>query len=322
MSAVDELSVLPAQGENLQWAAKSLCAGDLVVFPTETVYGLGADARNDRAVASVFAAKGRPRFNPLIVHVRDLQAAGQYGIFGSAAVKLAQTFWPGPLTLVVARREDSGLSMLVSGGLDSIALRAPGNVAAQQLLAAFDGPIAAPSANISGRLSPTEAEHVEGLRNERIAMILDGGPCERGLESTIVGLFGDIPLLLRPGAISREDIETLLGRRLGSPEKLHAPGQLQNHYAPKSTLRLDVLAPEPGEMFLGFGPKTPTKVPGLNLSPAGDLVEAAANLFAYLHILDETGAGRIAVMPIPAAGLGEAINDRLRRAAAPREGNG
>ena len=305
-------------------AARALRAGRLVAFPTETVYGLGADAADDAAVAAIFEAKGRPRINPLIAHVADAKAARRLGRFDDAARRLAERFWPGPLTLVVPRAEGCPVSLLATAGLETIAIRVPAHPLAQKLLRAFDGPVVAPSANVSGRLSPTEAEHVaESPLAESIAVILDGGECPVGVESTIIGFGTDgAPTLLRPGGIAREEIEAVLGaplRGLAREGKApSAPGQLSSHYAPRARLRLNARRPEEGEMFLAFGPDAPKGVPGLNLSPAGDLREAAANLFAYLRILDETGVASIAVAPIPERGLGEALNDRLRRAAAPR----
>ncbi|SMY06834.1 L-threonylcarbamoyladenylate synthase [Flavimaricola marinus] len=298
-------------------AAQFLGSGACVAFPTETVYGLGADARDDRAVAGIFEAKGRPSFNPLIVHVPGQAEAEALADFSPEARRLAAAFWPGPLTIVVPRKPDSGLSDLVSAGLPSVALRVPQHPVAQGLLRTFGGPIAAPSANPSGRVSPTEAGHVlAGLRG-RIAAVVDGGACPVGLESTIVDCTA-APVLLRAGGVSQEELEACLGAPLGQPqattERPVAPGQLASHYAPEGTVRLNVLDPQKDEVFLGFGP-----VGGaLNLSPDGDLIEAAANLFACLHKLDQMGAERIAVAPVPEEGLGRAINDRLRRAAAPR----
>lgn len=298
-------------------AAALLRAGELVAFPTETVYGLGADARDDRAVARIFEAKGRPSFNPLIVHVADLAAARRIAAFPPEAEALASAFWPGPLTLVLALRQGAGISPLVTAGLDTVALRVPEHPLAQALLAAFGGPVAAPSANPSGQISPTRPGHVlEGLGG-RIAAVLDGGACEVGVESTIVGLDGAAQLL-RPGGLPAEAIEACLGRPLalaGDAERPSAPGQLASHYAPEAPLRLDAAAPREGEVLLGFGPDAAGAK--LNLSPAGDLVEAAANLFHFLRALDAEGKP-IAVSPIPETGLGRAINDRLRRAAAPR----
>ncbi len=309
---------------DVEMAARALRAGRLVAFPTETVYGLGADATSDMAVAAIFEAKGRPRINPLIAHVADAEAAMRLGHFGGAARRLAQAFWPGPLTLVVPREEGCPVSRLATAGLDTLAIRVPAHPLAQELLSAFGGPVVAPSANVSGRLSPTEAEHVaESPLAKDVAVILDGDECPVGVESTIIGFDADGgALLLRPGGIPREEIEDVLGKPLRMPEGQgaapSAPGQLSSHYAPRARLRLNAQRPEEGEMFLAFGPDAPKGVPGLNLSPTGDLREAAANLFAYLHILDETGVKSIAVAPIPEHGLGEAINDRLRRAAAPR----
>jgi L-threonylcarbamoyladenylate synthase len=309
------LSVSPQQ---IAEAAHILREGGLVAFPTETVYGLGADATSDQAVARVYDAKGRPRFNPLIVHVSGLAHAERLGVFSTDALKLAQAFWPGPLTLVVKRREDCPVSLLASAGLDSLAIRVPDHPVAHALLVAADRPVVAPSANPSGKVSPTRAEHARKGLGDNVAMILDGGPCAVGLESTIVSFLGEAPRLLRPGGLARGAIEKVLGRKLivdGDEKRPNAPGQLESHYAPHADLRLNAEAPRNGEMFLGFGPQYKT---GANLSPSGDVVEAAANLFRMLHELDATGAKRIAVAPIPSTGLGEAINDRLKRAAAPR----
>ncbi len=304
-------------------AAGLLAAGALVAFPTETVYGLGADARQDRAVAAIFAAKGRPAFNPLIVHVRGLAEAERLASFPPEARALAERFWPGPLTLVLPRRPGAGLSARATAGLDTVALRAPAHPLARALLDAFAGPLAAPSANPSGRVSPTTPAHVlEGLRG-RIAAVLDGGACAVGLESTILGFEDGRPVLLRPGGLEAEAIEAALGRPLARAASgaVSAPGQLASHYAPRAPLRLDAAAPRAGELWLGFGPAAGA-FRGLNLSPAGDLAEAAANLFAHLRALDARaaaeGAAGIAVAPVPRAGLGVAINDRLARAAAPR----
>lgn len=293
-------------------AARVLADGGLVAFPTETVYGLGADARNGRAVAGVFAAKGRPGFNPLIVHVDSLSAAQNYGIFSDQMLQLAQAFWPGPLTLVVPLAPGHGLSPLVTAGLDSVGLRVPAHPLAQRLLAAYDGPIAAPSANLSGRISPTTADHVLAGLGDKIDAVLDGGACTVGLESTIVG--GTPPALLRHGGIAREQIEALIAGPLAAAGKgINAPGQLPSHYAPQARVRLNALRAQDGELLLGFGAMDCD----LNLSPAGDLTEAAANLFDHLHRLDAQ-LKPIAVALIPDTGLGRAINDRLKRAAAPR----
>ncbi|MDH3262767.1 MAG: L-threonylcarbamoyladenylate synthase [Paracoccaceae bacterium] len=298
-------------------AAALLKAGELVAFPTETVYGLGADARDDRAVARIFEAKGRPRFNPLIVHVADLDPARRVAAFTPEAEALASAFWPGPLTLVLPLKPEAGISPLVTAGLDMVALRMPAHPLARALLAAFGGPLAGPSANPSGRVSPTRAEHVLDGLGGRIAAVLDGGPCAVGVESTIVGLDG-AARLLRPGGLPAEAIEACLGRPLvaaGEAARPTSPGQLASHYAPEAPLRLNAGKTRPGEVLLGFGPGAAGA--RLNLSPAGDLVEAAANLFHYLRALDAEGKP-IAVSPIPETGLGRAINDRLRRAAAPR----
>jgi L-threonylcarbamoyladenylate synthase len=296
-------------------AAAILRRGGLVAFPTETVYGLGADATNGEAVAGIFAAKRRPRLNPLIVHVQDLAQAETFAEFSPEARALAGAFWPGALTLALPRRADSALSLLVSAGLDTVALRAPSHALARQLIVETGKPIAAPSANASGRVSPTTAAHVAEELGDAVDLILDGGPARLGIESTVIGFEHGKPVLLRPGAVAREEIEKITGPLAASSSTaITAPGQLESHYAPRASLRLDVREPEPGEAWLAFG-----SVPGAtNLSPAGDLKEAASNLFAMLRKLDASGAARIAVAPIPEHGIGEAINDRLRRAAAPR----
>lgn len=304
-------------------AAELLQQGDLVAFPTETVYGLGADACNARAVAKIYATKQRPSFNPLIAHCTDLAMAEKFGMFGLTAKKLAEHFWPGPLSLVVPLRPDSDIRELVTAGLDTIALRVPNHPIAQQLIAEFGGPLAAPSANLSGRLSPTQASHVRANFGEDLP-ILDGGPTRDGVESTILACLDNQLMLLRPGAVTAEQIEQVTGQQLTShkiDEKAPlAPGMLLSHYAPNAKIRLEATSVEPGEALLAFGPDP---IEGaahvLNLSPTGDLIEAAANLFAHLHKLDATGATSIAVMNIPDHGLGIAINDRLSRAAAPRD---
>lgn len=301
-------------------AAEALKKGELVAFPTETVYGLGADATNDAAVARLFAAKGRPRFNPLIAHVANAAAAFALGVFNDDAKKLAVAFWPGPLTIVVPRAENCPVSLLASAGLSSIALRVPQHPLALALLSAVARPIVAPSANPSGRVSPTTAEHVRDAMGGKVSIILDGGPCTVGVESTVVSFMQGQATLLRPGGLPRAAIEKVLGHALkteADSAQPHGPGQLESHYAPKAHLRLDATAPLNGETYLGFGshrsgPHT--------LSARGDVVEAAANLFRMLHELDGLGARHIAIAPIPHEGLGEAINDRLRRAAAPRPG--
>ena len=316
---------LPDSPRGLRAAVDLLRAGELVAFPTETVYGLGADARSDAAVARIFAAKGRPSFNPLIVHVADFGIAEEIAVFTPPARRLAEELWPGPLTLVLARRETSGLSALATAGLDTVALRMPAHDLAGRLLRAFGGPLAAPSANPSGAVSPTRADHVLDGLGGRIAAVIDGGVCSVGLESTIVGFDGETGILLRPGGLAVAEIEAVLGAPLDTRALRHvnAPGQLLSHYAPRAALRLNASGPGPDEVWLGFGPIA-TLRPGFNLSPSGDLVEAAANLFAYLREADalaaRSGVARIAVAPVPMAGLGLAINDRLARAAAPRPG--
>lgn len=298
-------------------ALEVLSAGGLVAFPTETVYGLGADATQDMAVARIYEAKGRPQFNPLIAHVLNVDAALELAEFPSDAMKLATRFWPGPLTLVLPRRDPCPVSMLASAGLASLALRVPAHPMALDLLRGFGKPIVAPSANPSGRISPTTAEHVRAGLGRKVDLILDGGPSAVGLESTIVSFLDERPRLLRSGGLSREALEVALGYELllgpvAGP--LHAPGQLDSHYAPRAQMRLNAATWQKGEAQLGFG----TYDAPLNLSPKGDVVEAAANLFSMLHRLDAEGATTIAVAPIPNSGLGEAINDRLTRAAAPR----
>lgn len=309
---------LPPDAAGLARAAALLQGGDLVAFPTETVYGLGGDARSDLAVARIFDAKGRPRFNPLIVHVPDLAAAQTVALFDDRARAVAAAFWPGPLTLVLPLRPEAGLSPLVTAGLDTVAVRIPAHPVAAALLRAFDGPLAAPSANPSGRVSPTRAGHVTDGLSGRIAAVLDGGPCAVGVESTILGLDGP-PTLLRPGGVPAEALEALLGHPLhhgGNAAKPNAPGQLASHYAPGAAVRLNASAKDGAEVFVGFGPMQAD----LSLSPTGDLVQAAAALFHTLREADRLAGpqGRIAFAPVPDHGLGRAINDRLRRAAAPR----
>ena len=301
-------------------AAQALREGHLVAFPTETVYGLGADATNDQAVARVYAAKGRPSFNPLIAHVPDAAAAFALGNFTPAAKALALAVWPGPLSIVVPRGSNCPVSLLASSGLDSIALRVPAHPVALDLLRAVGRPVVAPSANPSGRISPTTAEHVRRHLKEKVAVVLDGGRCGVGVESTVVSFLADGPKLLRPGGVPRAAIEALLGHAIAvetHSARPHAPGQLLSHYAPRAELRLNAEAPREGEAYLGFGPLHAHGP--WTLSAKGDLVEAAASLFRLLHDIDATGVPRIAVAPIPHHGLGEAINDRLLRAAAPRD---
>jgi L-threonylcarbamoyladenylate synthase len=319
--------IVPADIQHITEAAKAIQRGELVSFPTETVYGLGGDATNDRAVAAIYAAKGRPSFNPLIVHVGSLSAAAEFAEFSPDAVKLARKFWPGPLTLVVPRRAKCALSLLVSAGMDSVALRVPAHPTARALLVISGRPLAGPSANPSGRISPTTASHVEEGLGDKLAMILDGGPCQIGVESTVISLLGEAPALLRPGGVTAEEIAAELGRAIdiappiGDVEAgLHGPGRLLSHYAPERQVRLNATDVREDEGLLAFGPNVPPAKVTLNLSPGGDLNEAAANLFAMLRALDRPDVAGIAVMPIPAVGLGLAINDRLTRAAAPREG--
>lgn len=308
-------------------AAAALRDGRLVAFPTETVYGLGADATNDHAVAAIFALKGRPQFNPLIVHVADVDTARDLVLFDARAERLAAQFWPGPLTLVLPRRQGCAVSLLASAGLDSLAVRVPAHPVAQKLLRAVGRPLAAPSANPSGRMSPTTARHVvDGFASvadagATLAMVLDGGPCDIGLESTVVDLCGALPALLRQGGITEEALTTVVGKLAsgggGQPDAPRSPGQLLSHYAPERRLRVDARSVAPDEALLAFGP---APLPGAaiteNLSAAGDLAEAAANLFAMLRRLDRPDVAGIAAMPVPDRGIGRAINDRLRRAAA------
>jgi len=313
------MPIVPATPDAIRRAAQALARGEIVAFPTETVYGLGANALDARAVAKVFAAKERPRFNPLIVHVAHLAEAGEYALVNEVARRLAEAFWPGALTLVLKRRSTGGIADLVSAGLDTIAVRAPAHPVAQALLAKAALPIAAPSANRTGRISPTTAAHVEAELGDRAVMILDGGPSPLGIESTVVSVAGPNLVLLRPGAIPREAIERVLGAPLAtgtSAERGASPGQQPSHYAPRTPLRLDATTVSPDEVLLAFGDNLPQGARlAINLSQSGNLEEAAAKLFAALRELDQAHASAIAVMPIPPTGLGEAINDRLRRAA-------
>ena len=314
--------VLPFGPEAIAEAARLIAAGQPVAMPTETVYGLAADARADRAVAAIFAAKGRPQFNPLIVHIASLDRAERIAVISPLSRRLAEAFWPGPLTIVLPRRPNSGISDLATAGLDTVAIRVPAHPVAQAVLSASGLSLAAPSANRSGHVSPTTAAHVAADLGGAVAVILDAGPTGIGLESTVVGFDGDRALLLRPGGLRRTEIERVLGAPLLVPEhdpaRPASPGMLAKHYSPAAQLRLDVHDVRPGEALLAFGSMLParaeTAVAIRNLSPSGDLTEAAANLFAALRDLDGT-AGQIAVTPIPDDGLGEAINDRLRRAA-------
>jgi len=330
MNVALKTQILTAGGAAVAEAARCLADGGLVAFPTETVYGLGADAGNAAAIARLYQAKGRPSFNPLIAHVGNLEAARRIGRFDATTIELAETFWPGPLTLVLPKTKDCTVADLATAGLDTIAIRVPAHPLARQILRAFGGPVVAPSANLSGHVSPTSAAHVQSDLAGRIDLIVDGGAVEIGVESTIVGCF-DQPMLLRPGGVPRGEIERVLGRSLAQlPEDADhdggqplAPGMLASHYAPRTKVRLDAGRIEAGEALLAFGPAA---VPGtdlaaavMNLSAKGDLAEAAANLFSYLRALDSKSARTIAVMPVPHHGLGEAINDRLRRAAVGRE---
>lgn len=304
----------PHPPANLEQFAARLRAGEVVAFPTETVYGLGADATNSSAVLKIYETKGRPRFNPLIVHVADLAMARRYVEFPPLAERLA-TLWPGPLTLVLPMRPGSGLSDIATAGLDTVGIRIPDHPLALALIRAAGVPLAAPSANPSGKLSPTTAAQVRRAFHDRVP-VLDGGACRSGVESTILAVSGDTITQLRAGALPRDRIEALLGHPIPTAEEgglIAAPGMLASHYAPNARLRLNATSPEPGEAWLAFGPGDGT----MNLSPSGDLREAARNLFSMLHQLDAR-ATRIAVSPVPETGLGEAINDRLRRAAAPR----
>jgi len=311
-------------------AARVLAEGGLVAFPTETVYGLGADATNPAAIAHLYQAKGRPAFNPLIAHVGDIAAARKIARFDAAATALAEAFWPGPLTLVLPKTPDCTVADLATAGLDTVAIRIPAHPVARDILRAFGGPVVAPSANVSGHVSPTTAAHVQSDLAGRIDLIVDGGAVDVGVESTIVGCF-DAPMLLRPGGVPRADIERVLGRALKQPPaeadsdsaQPLAPGMLASHYAPRAKVRLHAIGVEPGEALLAFGLGAISGIDAaamvMNLSERGDLTEAATNLFGHLRALDARGARTIAVMPIPDEGLGEAINDRLRRAAVGRE---
>jgi len=322
--------ILPTGEAATALAAACLREGGLVAFPTETVYGLGADAANAGAIARLYEAKGRPSFNPLIAHVSDLAAARRIARFDAIATRFAEAFWPGPLTLVLPKTHDCAIADLATAGLDTVAVRVPIHPVARGLLKAFGGPVVAPSANLSGHVSPTSAEHVAADLSGRIDLIVDDGPVKVGLESTIVGCF-ETPILLRPGGLPREEIERVLGQSLTRPpeDAAHetgqplAPGMLASHYAPRTKVRLNARDVAAHEALLAFGPDL---VPGadralaaMNLSVASDLNEAATHLFGYLRALDAKGASTIAVAPVPLHGLGEAINDRLRRAAMRRE---
>jgi L-threonylcarbamoyladenylate synthase len=313
--------ILAPDERAIQEAAGILKSGGLVAFPTETVYGLGAIATNDRAVSRIFSAKRRPLHNPLICHVRDRSAANPLVVWNDAAVALAETFWPGPLTLVVTREPSAPLSPLVTAGLPTVAVRAPSAPTARRLLEETLLPLAAPSANPSGRVSPTTAEHVADGLDDAVDLVLDGGPCSVGLESTVVDVSAEAPILLRPGGIDRAALEAVVGplAAAGAEAPVRSPGQLPSHYAPTRPVRLDVTAPAPDEAYLAFGDVEPGGAVSANLSQTGDLAEAARNLFAMLRMLDRDDVRAIAVAPIPREGIGEALNDRLARAAAERE---
>ena len=323
-------TILPAGEAATAEAARVLAAGGLVAFPTETVYGLGADATNAAAVAGIYQAKGRPTFNPLISHVTDLSQAREIGVFDAQAAALAEAFWPGPLTLVVPRTTSCAVAELATAGLETIAIRVPAHPVARAILEAFGRPVVAPSANISGHVSPTTAAHVESDLSGRIDLIVDSGSVDVGVESTVIGCF-EAPMLLRPGGLPREEIERVLGRPLAQlphdatndTARPLAPGMLTSHYAPRTKVRLNATRIEPGEALLAFGTAAPAgagdAASTMNLSARSNLAEAASNLFGYLRALDAKGARAIAVMPIPNEGLGEAINDRLRRAAIGRD---
>jgi L-threonylcarbamoyladenylate synthase len=322
------MPILSATAATIAEAARHLRSGGLVAFPTETVYGLGADATQDKAVAAIYELKSRPSFNPLIAHVADLETAERYAIFDTRARYLARRLWPGALTLVLPRNPKAPISDLVTAGLPTLAIRVPDHPVALQLLQALGRPVAAPSANRSGKVSPTTAAHVEEEFGARLAMILDGGATRVGLESTVLDLTGERPVLLRPGGVTRETLEASLGEidvaAEGQPDDQKSPGpkspgMLLSHYAPRLPVRLTCDDPQPGEALLAFGPDVPEGFALVeNLSPSGNSVEAATNLFAALRRLDQPELTGIAVMPIPSQGLGLAIQDRLRRAASPR----
>lgn len=310
--------MLQDNSENIGKAAHIIQAGGLVAFPTETVYGLGADATNDVAIAGIFEAKGRPSFNPLIIHFNDASQVAAVVDFNARAHSLADAFWPGALTMVLKRKSNCPVSLLASAGLDTLAVRTPNHPLARALIDAAGVPLAAPSANRSGHISSTTAAHVEASLGDNVSAIIDGGPCPLGIESTVIDLTTDTPTLLRPGALSCADIEAVIGPLgvAGSDQAgPRSPGMLERHYAPMIPIRLNAKEPQPGEALLAFGPQASARHP--NLSPSGNLKEAAANLFAMLHMLDKPGFTGIAVMTIPERGLGFAINDRLKRAASP-----
>jgi L-threonylcarbamoyladenylate synthase len=313
--------ILRPSAAAIEEAARTLLERGLVAFPTETVYGLGGLATDDEAVAGIYEAKRRPAYNPLILHLPDVDGARRIGSFDRRAEAVASAFWPGPLTLVLPQLPEARIAARATAGLATVALRVPSHPVAQALLRAVAAPVAAPSANPSGRVSPTTAEHVAVDLGDAVAIVLDGGPCPVGLESTVVDLSGERPRLLRPGGLPRDRLVSILGdlELAADPKRPVSPGQLASHYAPRLPVRLDATEIASDEALLAFGPDVPSGAMAVrNLSSSGDPAEAARNLFAMLRELDRSGAARIAVMPIPAGGLGEAIRDRLRRAAAPR----
>jgi L-threonylcarbamoyladenylate synthase len=319
------LSIMPAEifepnDQSIRNAAEILARGGILGMPTETVYGLAADATNEKAIAEIYAVKNRPEFNPLIVHVLDTEMAKNYVVWNAYAEKLASAFWPGPLTLVLPRTVGSPVSLLATAGLDSIAVRSPSHSVARDILAALGKGIAAPSANRSGRISPTTAAHVVEELGDAIYCVIDGGACAVGIESTVISLLGNSPVLLRSGSITPEDLEAVLQEKIqvSADEKILSPGQMLSHYSPSIAVRLNVKDPKPDEALIAFGNKIPFGAKKtLNLSNRGDLKEAAANLFATMRALDSPEFSGIAVMPIPDSGIGIAINDRLKRAAYP-----
>lgn len=318
--------IYKASEKTIKKACGLLKSGELVSFPTETVYGLGADATNGLAIAKIFAAKNRPQFNPLIVHISSQKEAQQYVKMNDLAKILADAFWPGPFTMVLPLLKNNPLSELITAGLDTVAVRVPKNTTAHNLLQQFGGPIAAPSANISGQISPTTAQHVASEFGHELQMIIDGGPCEKGIESTIIQVTKDQVILLRPGNITTQDIEKIIHRKVfmvkNDGHKPNSPGQLKSHYAPKTPIRLNISEPKDDECLLAFGDvQISDDTYMLNLSENGDLKDAAANLFSMLRSLDKMNFSSIAVSPIPNIGLGIAINDRLGRAAAPKDEN-
>ncbi|PWR22443.1 L-threonylcarbamoyladenylate synthase [Zavarzinia compransoris] len=322
MTPQTTVPIRPPVAETIAQAGAALKSGFLVGLPTETVYGLAGDATSDRAVAAIFAAKGRPSFNPLIIHLADAAEAAAYAVVSPLAARLMAAFWPGPLTLVLPRRPAGGISLLASAGLDTVALRCPAHPVARAVIRAAGRPLAAPSANPSGKLSPTSARDVaDSFPADALALVIDGGTAPVGVESTIVGLFAAGATMLRPGGLPRAAIEAIAGPLRAAGDDAQAPqspGRLLSHYAPGLPVRLDAATVAPDEALLAFGPALEGAKATLNLSAAGDLAEAAANLFAMLRQLDGSGARAIAVMPVPGDGLGEAIRDRLARAAAPR----